>query len=111
MEEVEEAIGEAYVRIEDPRDPLGECNTLYAPSLLSSFLVDHEYEVRRGNSSIVDDQLGLVCTRAPPDKGYFSDQGSSDFRRNEGRDLDNSYHGDDVGTRMSSSGVSPTLSP
>lgn len=97
------------VETEVLRENLGLCTALYAPSLGSSFLVDHGYAGRRGCNQTLDDQIGLVCERTPPDKGYFSDQGSSRSQRRGNGESDSSFNAVDDGTRLSSSGDSPSI--
>ena len=40
------------------------------------FLVYRQYEARRMGDFSLDDSLGLVRNKLPPDKGYLFDQGS-----------------------------------
>ncbi|CAK9181801.1 unnamed protein product [Ilex paraguariensis] len=43
----------------------------------SSFLVDYHYDARKGSGMSLDDEMDLVRSKEPPNKGYLSDVGSS----------------------------------
>ncbi|CAK9156304.1 unnamed protein product [Ilex paraguariensis] len=83
---------------------LGECRVMLSPSKGSSFIVDHQFNVRKDYDGPLDDQLGLVSERVPPNKGYYYDQGSS-----HSMGSDNSVNEVDEGTRLISSGKFPSI--
>ncbi|CAK9172371.1 unnamed protein product [Ilex paraguariensis] len=54
-----------------------DLNRQYSPTLDFTFLVDHLFENRDGGKGSLDDDRGLYVLKKPLDRGYCSDQGSS----------------------------------
>ncbi|CAK9170783.1 unnamed protein product, partial [Ilex paraguariensis] len=61
-----------FLEVPVTKDPMEWLRRLNERCLFSSFLVDHQYTCREMGEISVDDEMGLMCQKEPPDKGFYS---------------------------------------